>query len=292
MRKTIVAYFPVIHRGVINFINTFSDHMVLLLGNDVLDRLSLGEEGILSLRRDPRIIQEVEMVNLVNAIRSKVSNQDTRVLRLDNIKYLDGVEEIVMPDEDVTRLFAQKFLSKFKGKIIYSQTFLRWDMPKSLSEIPPNCDTTIHINDLKKIGLSIFVEKAFEVSSKSSDWWRQVGAIMIKDGKVILAAYNHHLPTEYQPYIYGDPRSNFDAGKCIELSTAGHAEATIVAEAASRGISTRGSDIYVTTFPCPPCAKQVAHARFKRLFFVEGYSNLNSVETLKSFGVKIIHVQR
>lgn len=291
MDKAVIAYIPVIHHGVIKFLHKYRDRVVMILANDVLDSLSVGDQGILSLQRDPRIIQDKEMLELTKVIHGH--NQfAVRILKLQNVEYLNEVDEIVMPDEDVTRLFAQRFLKDFEGKIIFDQTFLRWGMSKTLSKTPPNCDQHITYGDLCDIGLDIFVDGAFDQAKKSSDWWRQVGAVMVKEKQVVLSAFNHHMPTEYQPYMCGDPRSNFDAGNHIELSTAGHAEATIIAEAAKRGISTKGADIFVTTFPCCPCAILIAQAGFRRLFFVEGYSNVNSVDILKDREVEIIHVQK
>ena len=125
----------------------------------------------------------------------------------------------------------------------------------------------------------------------SSDWWRQVGAVAVaENGKGFLAGCNAHLPTEYTPYIDGDPRSNFDAGMMIELSTAQHAEKQIIALAARDGIPLKGCSLYVTTFPCRSCAQDIAQAGFKRLYFQDGYSQLDADEILRIGKVELIQV--
>ena len=64
--------------------------------------------------------------------------------------------------------------------------------------------------------------------------------------------------------MFGDPRSNFDAGKNIELSKFIHAEASLIAQAAKQGAKLEGASIYVTTFPCPVCARLVATAGLRK----------------------------
>src|SRR6185369_15532026 len=114
----------------------------------------------------------------------------------------------------------------------------------------------------------------FKEAQKSSDMWRQVGAAIVKGKKIVLTAYNKHLPSDHTPYTNGDPRNNFHKGDHIEISSAIHAEAGLIAEAAKRGLKLKGLDMYATTFPCPPCAKLIAGSGIKTLYFAEGYAML------------------
>lgn len=286
MKQFILAYIPVIHRGVIDFLAKYPMDPVLLIGLDILAELSGGDDGVLSLRRDPRIVDPFITASFIRALDS---SRFVKICNLSDLSLIFIASSIIMPDEDVTRLFHKRFLQGFTGRCVFDQTFLRWDMPRSTTRIPVGC-RSISQKAIKRIGFGSFIEKMYEVAQRSSDWWRQIGAVMVKDGKIVLTAFNRHLPHEYQPYLCGDPRSNFNAGEFVELSTAGHAEATIVAEAAKRGIPTKGACMFVTNFPCPPCAIAIARAGFSRLFFVEGYSNLNSLEILQDSGVQIFRV--
>jgi dCMP deaminase len=128
------------------------------------------------------------------------------------------------------------------------------------------------------------------VAGRSSDWWRQVGAIAVRGGDLLGYAWNHHHPTEYSPYIDGDPRDSFSRGVRPDLSTAIHAEAAIIAAAARDGISLRGADLYVTTFPCPACARLIAEAGFSRCYFAGPYSVLDGEEVLRAAGVQLLWV--
>lgn len=134
------------------------------------------------------------------------------------------------------------------------------------------------------------MKKANSESEKSPDWWRQIGAIIIKDSKIILQGHNKHLPSERATMFQGDPRSNFDAGERIEISSALHGEAGLIALAAKKGISLEGTSIYVTVFPCPNCAKLIAASGIKKVFYSKGYSLLDAEDIFESFGVELIKV--
>ena len=127
-------------------------------------------------------------------------------------------------------------------------------------------------------------------AGRSSDWWRQVGAVAARDGAILYAAHNCHQPTEYSPYLDGDPRNDFSRGVRLDLSTALHAEAAIVAHAARDGVALRGADLYVTTFPCPGCARLIAAAGFARCYFVDSYAVLHGDDVLRAAGVALIQV--
>jgi dCMP deaminase len=135
------------------------------------------------------------------------------------------------------------------------------------------------------------IQLALTETEYSPDWWRQVGAILVKDGKILYKVHNTHLPTEQNPYYEGDPRDFVKAGVSSEIATSMHCEAWIVAEAARTGTSLEGTDLSVTDFTCPLCAKLVAHSGIKRLFFRKGHASVDGESILKEKGVQIIWVK-
>ena len=135
------------------------------------------------------------------------------------------------------------------------------------------------------------MKEAFSSAEKSSDWWRQIGAVLVKDGAVLYRAWNTHMPSAQSPYIEGDPRSNFDAGERIDLSTAAHAEKRIVAWAARDGVACAGASLYVSTFPCPDCARVIAEAGVSKVYFTGGYSLLGADRIFKHYGIECILVK-
>jgi dCMP deaminase len=192
--------------------------------------------------------------------------------------------KMIMPDEDVMHELAEKNLP---GKdVVFDTIFLRWDKHKSTEGKPVEADQTISSKDSDREIVSLLKSEA----KKSPDWWRNIGAAVVKDGKVILIRHNHAVPSGSLPYTEGDPRSNFHQGVNIELSLVLHAEAGLIADAARQGISLEGAEMYATTFPCPPCAKLVAYSGMKKLYYADGYGVLDGERVLKSKGVEIIFV--
>ncbi len=99
------------------------------------------------------------------------------------------------------------------------------------------------------------------------------------------------MPSPHSPYINGDPRSNFNAGEMTHVSGAHHAEKRIIAHAARAGVSLLGAALYVATFPCAGCAMDIAEAGIWRVFYAEGYSNLDADGILRSKEVELIFVE-
>ena len=134
----------------------------------------------------------------------------------------------MLPDEDVTQNLAAEHT--WAGReLVFDKTFLRWDRQWSQAQRPADFDGKLAVGDSRPAGR---LRQA--LADRSSDWWRQVGAIAWRGEEVLGAAWNHHCPTEYAPYIDGDPRDGFSRGVRADLSTAIHAEASVVAKAARR----------------------------------------------------------
>ena len=163
--------------------------------------------------------------------------------------------------------------------------FLRWDRDNSneTSIILPDREVTLEDDDK-------LIQIISNESSKSSNWWRHVSAALVDSSKIILCSHNHSLPTEHTSWIESDPRITAKKGESIERSIDIHAEAGLIAQAARDGISLNGKDIYVSTFPCPNCAKLIAMSGIKSCYFIEGYAMLDGQSILSASGVEIIKI--
>jgi|SRR3989344_4910815 len=274
--NTVIAYIPALHKGYIDF---FKKHpgSLYILGHDLIHEQP-------RMDRDIRALTPEEIQKAVNAL-SLFS--EVHILTSKNItEVAQKAKNIVMPDEDISRLIAEKYFSG--KKIEFATTFLRWDKHTALKTQNP-------VSPDRKISREAFdkemIARAYHEAEKSSDWWRQIGALVVKDGKIIFLGHNKPLPSDQVHNVVGDPRSNFDYGVSFELSKFLHAEAGIIAEAAKRGISLDGTHLYVTTFPCPVCAKSVAVAGIKKVFYKEGYSLLDAEDILKGAGVELVLVE-
>lgn len=278
MSTIAVAYVPVIHAGYRQFFREClarGARVLYLLGPDFLG-------GFPAVERDLRALSPEEICPMVVSMELF---SDVKVLRTDDFLMMQNVPRVVLPDEDISHAFAEKYLKGYA--LLFSSIFLRWDMTSALSKKPPAHDRAISRDQLDRE----LMHGAFCVAEKSSDWWRHVGAVAVKDGRIIGNAFNRHLPSEQSPYVEGDPRSNFDAGEAIEVSTALHAEKAIVARAAKEGVALLGASLYVTTFPCPDCARVVAEAGIKKVYYVEGYSLLEASRIFEHYDIEVVLVE-
>jgi len=277
MARIAIVYVPVIHEGYRKFIENHKDVGTFYLwGQDLIDETEYLKKEIRAL--SPEIIKKS-----IKAIFQKIN---FKILsKKDILKLGKSKGEIIMPDDDISHELKEKYLKD--KEVIFVNVFLRWDKRNSVRENKIANDQNVTADEFSQ--KMIFLAK--KEADKSSDWWRHVGAVVVKNNKVILTGYNHHVPSPNLPYIDGDPRNCFHKGECLELSTAIHAEAGLIAEAARRGISLEGAEIYVTTFPCPPCAKMIAYSGIKKIYYKEGYGVLDGEEIMKSRGVKIVLVQ-
>ncbi len=276
MKYAVISYIPALHRGYIDFFRKYPGTLYIL--HEELIR------EVPRMERDIRALKPEDIMVLLTGLKIFEKIIVLNESGLQQIK--NDASPIVMPDEDVNRHFAETYLPD--RNIEFVSVFLRWDKQISTKEfeIPP--DRTISHDEAHRE----IIDMAFKEAQKSPDWWRQIGAIIVKDGKPILIGYNKPVPSkDYTLGPFGDPRSNFDAGIGFEISKILHAEAGLIAEAAKRGTPLEGTSLYVTTFPCPVCAKSVSAAGIKRLYYSKGYSLLDAEDVLKSFNIEIVLVQ-
>ncbi len=274
---TLIAYIPVIHSGHSKLFEECRGSCCYLVDPPTLGFI----EKFPYLGRETRALDVHTMQSLVQSMDYFDS---VEVLSVEHISAIKESQNIVMADEDATRWFAQEYLHEVD--VQFKSWFLRWDWDNAPAKevvVPDVCVSKLKFDkDIIKL--------AYGYSERSSDWWRQIGAVVVKDGEVIYWGYNEHSPSPHTPYINGDTRTPFLAGQHIDLTSAGHAEAKIIAHAAGLKGGLDGSWIYVTTFPCPGCAISIINAGIKRVYFCEGYSLAHAAENLKACGVEIIQV--
>lgn len=275
--KIFLVYVPVLHDGYRQFFgrNPFISDLYIL-GSMLASKFDPLRKDIRAL--SPELVKAaIESWNIFRWVR--IAEEETlRQINRDRRK-------VCMPKEDVCFQLAEEYLRDCEVEFI--PVFLRWDRTRALAQTEVPCDETVEADE--------FVSQVFSLAKseamKSPDWWRQIGAVAVKDGKIIFTAFNQHVPSPNHVWAFGDPRANFIKGVHFELSPGLHAEVAIVAEAARKGLSFEGVDFYTTTFPCPPCARVLAYSGIKNLFFLEGYSVYDGIDVLRSRGVKIIRVR-
>ena len=277
MEKIIIAYVPVLHQGYWRFFKKYVPEVkeIYLFGLEIIGQFQYLNKDIRALPPE-QAKQAIEGWNIFRA----VNIADYKILEL----IQKTKPEIIMPDEDECREVAVKYLNDCKIK--FENVFLRWDKTKSLAVNEVKYDRSISISELE----GKIMKCAIKESDKATNWWRRAGAVIARDGQILLTGYNCQVPSPYVPYFEGDVRSFFKRGINIELTTDQHAEAHLISEAAKRGIALEGTDLFITTFPCPPCAKIVAYSGIKRCYFYSGYAMLDGERILRDKGIEIILV--
>lgn len=272
--QVVVIYIPVLHSGYIKFLKEHSSASVYLVPGD------MSEFKFFS--KDIRAISPEQMAEALSALKL---TRFVGVLTPQIIEVINREAPIIfMPDEEISHEIHSKYFPQ--RKVAFEDVFLRWHRRKLDDQPEVTPDFLMPMAGFLKNVLQIGVREA----SKSPDWWLQVGAVIWRDKKVVLKGFNTHLPSSRVTEVFGDPRAFATRGKNIELTTALHAEAGLIAAAAQFGIPLRGTGMFVTVFPCPPCAKLIAKAGIKWLYYLDGYSVLEGEALLRQEEVRIVKV--
>jgi dCMP deaminase len=277
----VVLYMPVIHQGYLRFIQPYKEtHQIFLIGQSVAENLPT---FYTYYGRDLRRIS----VGLVESALKNGMDFDVEICTWDTFTKIPGYyDNIVMPEEDLSNEIIA-LLPAFSRSVL-RPTSLRWDKLLTGKAENLSSDFVITYDELAKEML----KRAYTVARASPDWWRQVGCVIITKNEDIVTSYNKHLPHAHVVYEEGDPRCNFNRGESIELSLSVHAEAGAIAYAAKYGIPLNGACLYVTTFPCPNCARLIVESGVQTVYFEEGYSLLDAKEILASKNVKLFKVEK
>lgn len=273
----LLLHLPVIHAGYQRFLEQHAaEAEVLLVGRSFAADFPIVRKEIRAL--DPAAaLRYVLATGLVQ--QGRVVESDELVSRVTG--------PLLVSDESLLREIVERFGLAQRVPIEWVSTFLSWDREWSRTGRPPGWEHSVSYDAYARS----MQELAKSVAGRSSDWWRRVGAVAVRNGQVLAVEHNRHLPTEYAPYIDGDPRNNFRRGIELDRTTAIHAEAAVVARAARDGVSLEGADLHVSTFPCPACARLVAEAGFARCYFGGGYSVLHGDDVMRAAGVEMIFVE-
>ncbi|AYA77093.1 ComE operon protein 2 [Bacillus sp. Y1] len=112
-----------------------------------------------------------------------------------------------------------------------------------------------------------FMLNAHLISMRSTCNRLNVGSVLVKNNRIISTGYNGG--------ISGDDHC-LDAGcyvvdnHCLRCL---HAEENAILQCALEGVSTKGSQIYVTHFPCIHCMKKILQAGITKIYYTHDYKN-------------------
>jgi dCMP deaminase len=134
-----------------------------------------------------------------------------------------------------------------------------------------------------------FIKIAEIVKERSTCLRRRVGAVIVKDNRILTTGYNGAPPGARHCDEIGCMRETMGipSGERHELCRALHAEQNAVIQAAKYGIPIEGSTVYTTTYPCVICAKILIASGVERIVYDGGYPDELSKKFLADSGIII-----
>ena len=136
---------------------------------------------------------------------------------------------------------------------------------------------------------SYFMEIAEVTKKRSTCLRRQVGAVIVKDHRILATGYNG-VPSGIEHCgKRGCLRDELGvpSGERHELCRGIHAEQNAIIQAAYLGVSIDESTLYCTNQPCILCAKMLINAGVKRIVIRDGYPDRFAEEMLKEAGIRM-----
>lgn len=132
-----------------------------------------------------------------------------------------------------------------------------------------------------------FMMMAELVSTRSTCLRRKVGAVVVKEKRVLTTGYNGAPKGLRHCEEVGCVRQNqnIETGTRHELCRGVHAEQNAVVQAAYFGISIKGASIYTTCFPCVMCTKILLNAGISEIIYKNDYIDPLSKEILNETDV-------
>lgn len=135
-----------------------------------------------------------------------------------------------------------------------------------------------------------FMEIVELIKTRSTCMRRKVGAVIVKDKRILTTGYNGAPTGCLHCEEVGCLRNelNVPSGERHELCRASHAEQNAIVQAAMHGISINNSTLYVTIQPCVICTKLAINAGVKRIVYKGEYPDELSMKLLKESGIEVL----
>lgn len=127
------------------------------------------------------------------------------------------------------------------------------------------------------------------VAERSTCLRRAVGAIIVKDKRILSTGYNG-APTGLRHCLeVGCLREKLgvESGKMHELCRGIHAEQNAIIQAAYHGVSVKGGSLFCTNQPCSICARMIINAGINKIYYQSGYADPLAKELLEEAEIEM-----
>lgn len=139
-----------------------------------------------------------------------------------------------------------------------------------------------------------YMNYAINLSSKANCIKGKVGAIIVKDNKILSEGVNS-VPNGIKPCTNETcirKKLNLKSGENQELCFVVHAEQNALINALNSHIDVKDSVLYVTKQPCIICSKMLINAGIKKIYYLNPYPDKYSKQLLDEAKVELIHIDK
>jgi dCMP deaminase len=137
-----------------------------------------------------------------------------------------------------------------------------------------------------------FMDISILVAKRSTCLRRAVGAVIVKDKRILSTGYNGAPSGIRHCGEVGCLREtlNIASGERHELCRGIHAEQNAIIQAAYHGVSIAGASLFCTNLPCSICTKMIINAGIKTIYYQDGYADELSKDLLKETSIEVFHL--
>ena len=135
-----------------------------------------------------------------------------------------------------------------------------------------------------------FIEMLQVISKRSTCYRHQLGALIVKDNKIISSGYNGNPRTFPHCDEMGciSDELGIKSGTKMETCTGVHAEQNALLQA---GKMADGATLYCNAFPCKICARLIINAKISRVVITKSanYADRDGMRLLKTAGIALVN---
>ena len=138
-----------------------------------------------------------------------------------------------------------------------------------------------------------FMDIAILVAKRSTCLRRAVGALIVKDKRILATGYNG-APSGIRHCVEVNclrETLNIESGQRHELCRGIHAEQNAIIQAAYHGAPIKDASLYCTNLPCSICTKMIINAGIKKIYYQEGYADELSKDMLAEAEIEVIQLE-
>ena len=260
--KQVLLYLPVVHAGHEAFFARHPDTAeVLVLGTGFRAQFK-------SLAKDIRALPPDRAARFLQVM---LPGTPVRVIEPGDLPAAVTAAVLVLPDEDITRNLAAEHRLGEGRELVFDRTFLRWDREWSQARRPAEFDGELARR-----------RPARPAGRPRPGTGRPQLGLVAAGGRHRLARRGDPrrrveppLPDRVRPLRRRGPARRLQPrrpGRPVHRHPRGGVRRR---PGRPRGRALDGADIYVTTFPCPACARLIAESGFRRCYFTGPYSVLD-----------------